>query len=271
MPHDDPNAHDSLGMAYEQSGDYYAALSEFSQALALDPEFEPSIGHLADTYFQLGRYRDAVREYQRYIRVTGSDSARAMGYSNLVTIYRAAGDLVEAQGAAATEARLNPSAIWDGILVALDRGQDARVSALERPMLSGQLGKERGAQPNIRTQFYNRGYLAMRRGDQAGAIMNFQIALQHLPPTSGIDPHEDCLADAYLEFGMWREAIAEYTRLRKVNPNYPLVEYHLAEAYAHLNDTTQSRNAYTRFLHVWGSADPDRPEVKEARAKTSAV
>jgi predicted Zn-dependent protease len=141
--------------------------------------------------------------------------------------------------------------------------------ALERALLSGTLNRERGTWPNMRAQFYNQGALAIRRGDQWGAIMNFRAALQHLSATSGIDLHEDCLANAYLRFGMGKEAIAEYERILKENPNYPLAQFHLAEAYAHMGDTQHAREAYTRFLQSWQSADPDLRETQEAKSWTA--
>jgi tetratricopeptide (TPR) repeat protein len=50
------------------------------------------------------------------------------------------------------------------------------------------------------------------------------------PQFWNIDAYEDCLANAYLELGHFDEAIAEYGRILKLNPNYPLVHYHLAQA-----------------------------------------
>jgi tetratricopeptide (TPR) repeat protein/DNA-binding winged helix-turn-helix (wHTH) protein len=251
----DPNAHDSLGMVYEQSGDYMAAVSEYGVALTLDPEFEPSIVHMGDVWFKQGRYRDAIREYERYIQVTHSDAARAIGYGDLATVYRATGNRVAAQRAANEEMKHDPTAVWDAIQIALDQGEMAKASSLEHRLLAGGLNRERGVQSDIRTQFYNQGYLALRRGDAHSAVMNFQIALQHLPATSGIDLHEDCLANTYLQLGMWHEAVWEYQRILQTNPNYPLAQYHLATAYAHMNDTAHAQEAYARFLQSWQCAD----------------
>ena len=39
------------------------------------------------------------------------------------------------------------------------------------------------------------------------------------------------IANAYLELGRLDEAIAEYERILKLNPNYPLLHYHLAQTY----------------------------------------
>ncbi len=65
------------------------------------------------------------------------------------------------------------------------------------------------------------------------------------------------------------EAIAEYARILKINPHYPLAHYHLGQAYERKGDQLQARAAYERFLQVWQAADADLPEVLEAKARLS--
>ncbi len=55
--------------------------------------------------------------------------------------------------------------------------------------------------------------------------------LGHAPPTYSLDSFEDGLANALLELGRLDEAAAEYERILRLNPNYPLAQYHLAQAY----------------------------------------
>ena len=80
-----------------------------------------------------------------------------------------------------------------------------------------------------------------------------------------IDPLEDCLANAYLELGRFDEAIAEYERILRLNPNYPLVHYRLAQVYERKGLRDQGRAEYERFLQTWRDADADIPEVVRAR------
>ena len=49
-------------------------------------------------------------------------------------------------------------------------------------------------------------------------------------PTWQMESYEDCLANAYLELGRLDEAISEYERILRLNPNYPPVNYHLGQA-----------------------------------------
>ena len=104
-----------------------------------------------------------------------------------------------------------------------------------------------------------------KSGHAAEAIEKFKEALQHRAPVWNINAYEDCLANAYLELGRFDEAIAEYERILKLNPNYPLVHFHLAQAYERKGRREQARSEYEQFLQVWKDADTDLPEVIAAK------
>ena len=264
----EPNAHDSLGMSFQQSGRYDSAAAEYGAALSLDPEFEPAIIHLGDVYFQQGRYRGAVRQYQRYIQVTGSDTARAVGYSSLAQVYWRQGDLSRAQHAAQNETRYAKGAVWSELLLALEQDQTARAAALKVKFLryfQDVPYPGRGSRDERRSYEYYLGTLALHEKQPSQAIAHFQAALRHLPPSSGLNLYEDCLAEANLGLGRLDEAIAEYRRILRLNPNYPLAQYRLAQAYRRKGETEQARTAYERFLQIWKGADSDIAEVADAK------
>jgi tetratricopeptide (TPR) repeat protein/DNA-binding winged helix-turn-helix (wHTH) protein/TolB-like protein len=261
-----PNAHDSLGMSYELAGEYEASQSEYNKALQLDPEFEPSIAHLGDVYYQQGRYRDALDEYKHLIKIAAhSSDAKAVGYADLAVVYRAMGNLTEAQTAATEEMRSKKNAVWDSLVIAFDRNQKERSKLLQDALFTDMPNPERGSSPNLRMEFFYRGYIELQNGDSQDAIGHFKLALQHLQPSSGIDLHEDCLANAYLELGMIPNAIGEYQRILKLNPNYPLAYYHLGLSYQKIHDRADAASALQRFLQVNPSADQDSPPVLDAK------
>jgi tetratricopeptide (TPR) repeat protein/DNA-binding winged helix-turn-helix (wHTH) protein len=261
----EPNAHDSLGMSYQRCGQYDQAIEEYSKAVSLDPEFEPSIIHLGDAYFQEGRYRKAIDQYQRYVHVTRSNVARALGYSNIAHVYLSEGNLPQSVRAAQSELHYAPGSVWNSLLIALHEKDTASAEVLQRRLFQQRPYSERGARTDLRTQDYFRGYLALQSSGSANvAIQHFKEALQHLPPTSGIALHEDCLADAYLELGQLDEAIAEYHRVLRANPRYPLVSFHLAQAYERKGARNEARSFYERFLQDWKASDAEIPEVREA-------
>ena len=260
-----PNTRDSLGMAYQLAGQYDAALTEYNEALQLDPEFEPSIIHLGDAYFQMGRYRDALREYSRYIDVAGSSNAKALGYGNIATVYAAMNRTTEEQTAASKELRFNHTSVWSSLRLALAKHQKDRIAALGKSLFENLPNPERGTARNLRMELYYRGTIELNNGDAQGALTHFRSAMQHMPTASGIDLHEDCLANAYLELGMVPEAIGEYQRILKLNPNYPLAYFHLGQAFQKQHRRPEAVAAFRHFLEANPTADQDSPQVIEAR------
>jgi tetratricopeptide (TPR) repeat protein/DNA-binding winged helix-turn-helix (wHTH) protein len=261
----EPNAHDSYGMSLQESGHYDEAIQEYNTALNLDPEFEPAIVHLGDTYFQQGRYHDAIRQYQRYIDVTHSDSAKSVGYGSIGWVYLQEGDLKDARQAAANEMRYGKGAPWISLLVALKQGDRTKAEKLKDMLMQSSSFTERGARDDTRRVKFFIAYTELKTGDSAKAIRDFQDALRHLPPSSGIDLYNDCLANAYLQTGHFDEAIQEYNRILSRNPNYPLAMYHLAQAYEAKGDKENARNSMRKFLETWPRADSDLPEIKQAK------
>jgi tetratricopeptide (TPR) repeat protein len=270
----EPNAHDSLGMSFQQSGKYERAVAEYNAALSLDPEFEPAIIHLGDVYFQQGRYGEAVRQYRRYIQVTGSDTARAVGYASIAHVYWRLRDFSRAEQAAANEARYANGAVWSSLLLALERGETAREARLRERFLTYFRDVHypgRGSRDELRSYEYYLGTLALSDKQPGQAIAHFQTALRHLPPSSGLDLYEDCLANAYLELARPDDAIQEYQRILRLNPSYPLAQYHLAQAHRRKGQVVEARAAYERFLQIWKGADADLPEMVDARKELATL
>jgi tetratricopeptide (TPR) repeat protein/DNA-binding winged helix-turn-helix (wHTH) protein len=265
---DEANAHDSLGMSYQQSGRYDKAAAEYNAALSLDPEFEPAIIHMGDLSAQQGRYQDAIEQYRRYIQVTRSDAARAVGYGDIAQVYWRKHDLRRGEQAAESELKYEKSAVWNSLLFAQARGDRAAANRLKEMLVRNVPYPERGGRHEGRSHLYYLGMLALQSGHFDEAISDFKEALRHLPPSSGLDLYEDCLANAYLQSGNTDEAIREYQRVLHLNPNYPLAEYHLAQAYDRKGDIVAARASYQHFLESWGRADSDTPEVLAAKKST---
>lgn len=265
---EEPNAHDSLGAGYQWAGRYPEAIAEYQRALALKPDFEFPIIHLGNTYFQQGRYEEAIQQYQRYIRIVPSEVNRARGYNSIAHIERLQGKLNEADRSANTAVKYSHTSVNQLFLIALENKDLATATKFKDVMESGPV-LNRGAKGFVRELLCYRGLLAMKSGHTAEAIDNFKDAMKHRPLIWNIDPMEDCLANAYLELGRLDEAIAEYERILRLNPNYPLVRYHLAQAYERKGLRDQARAEYERFLQVWKDADGNIPAVVGAKKALS--
>ncbi|MDQ3821281.1 MAG: tetratricopeptide repeat protein [Acidobacteriota bacterium] len=262
----EPNAHDSLGLGYQWTGHYAEAIQEYERALALNPKFEVAVIHLGNVYFQQGRYRESIAQYNRYVQAAASDMERARGYHSIALVQLKKGDLDEAEAMA--KKAFGYDKLWIGVSIdiALERGDVARAQRLLE-QTSQWPYTERGARPNMRGMIYLRGRLKLKSGHAAEAVEDFKEALGQRPLIWDIDSLEDCLANAYLELGRFEEAVSEYERILRLNPNYPLAHYHLAQAYERTGNVDRARDEYSRFLQIWETADTDLQEVLTARAK----
>jgi tetratricopeptide (TPR) repeat protein/DNA-binding winged helix-turn-helix (wHTH) protein len=254
------NPHDSLALSYQWGGRYSEAVAEYEKALAIKPDFEIAVIHLGNTYFQQGRYREAIETYRRYIKMAPSNIEASRGYDAIAYVERSRGNRQKAEAAAKSQLKYNKNGVDQMFLLALDLS-DLTTAAKWKQALDAAQSSERGIRPSSRPFWYYAGLFELKRGNPAEAIENFKKALSHRPQVWNIDAYEDCLANAYLAVGRVDEAITEYERIVKLNPNYPLLHYHLAQAYERKAQRDKARAAYERFLQVWKDADRDIPEV----------
>ncbi|HET6899022.1 MAG TPA: tetratricopeptide repeat protein [Vicinamibacteria bacterium] len=108
------------------------------------------------------------------------------------------------------------------------------------------------------------------RGDEAVARMQEAVVLEEqLPPPLGLPrplkPASELRGEILLELGRPQEAAAAFEQALKRGPNRSLSLLGLARAAAARGDRGSARAHYRAFLANWRSADPARPELKEAR------
>jgi tetratricopeptide (TPR) repeat protein len=109
------------------------------------------------------------------------------------------------------------------------------------------------------------------RGEEAVARMQEAVGLEgQLPPPLGmprpLKPASELSGEILLELGRPQEAAAAFEQALKRGPNRSLSILGRARAAAARGDRESARAHYRRFLANWGSADPELPELKEARA-----
>jgi len=260
----EPNAYDSLALVYQWAGQLAEARGALRQALEINPRFEPAVVHLANLDFRMGRYREAVKGYERYIGIASSDFERARGCGSIAHLHECKGDFARAEKAARMEARYNPAASANLAILLLRRGDQASADDLLRKMPQTEY-TDRGARPPRRWDHCFRGRRALLLQQPAEAIAEFQEALRHPAGFADMDFVEDCLASAYLQLGRLDDAIAEYQRVLRMYPQDALAQAHLAMAWQRKGRLDLARPAFQRFLEIWKDADPDIPEVLAAQ------
>ena len=257
----EPNAYDSLGMTYQWSGDYASAIANYERALELNPDFEVAVIHLANTHFQIGQYQKAIDLYRRYIDKAPSTAEIARGYDSIAAVHLKKGDIGEAEKAAREVYKIKKEWALALHIIAVEKGDRAKANKSEEVFFANYRPHGRGGPNSRRLELYYRGYFALKKGRADEALNNFQEAVRNLPQPWDIDTYEDCLANAYLELGMYDQAIAEYDRILSVNPSYPLAAFHIAQVYKKTGQNGKAAESYRRFLENWKDADADIPEV----------
>ncbi|MEP2446084.1 MAG: tetratricopeptide repeat protein [Balneola sp.] len=72
------------GVAKINKGDFYSALSDFSRALELDPEYSVALGNQGFAKLQIGDFNNAITDIKRSLAM---DSVNAKAYNNLGLAY----------------------------------------------------------------------------------------------------------------------------------------------------------------------------------------
>lgn len=108
------------------------------------------------------------------------------------------------------------------------------------------------------------------RGDEAVTRMQEAVVLEgQLPPPLGLPrplkPASELQGEILLELGRPQDAASAFAQALARAPNRSAALLGLARAAAARGDRESARGHYRRFLANWRNADPERPELKEAR------
>ena len=130
------------------------------------------------------------------------------------------------------------------------------------------------------------GEVLLRLGsfDQAVAALEKSPSRGSPPSTQYIVPLYvqpfalDALGRAYRAVGDLDKAIAEYQRLTTIDPArpernwiHPKFHFRLAELYDQKGMRERAVERYRKFLDIWKNADPEIPEVVEAKKRLAAL
>jgi tetratricopeptide (TPR) repeat protein len=227
-----------------------------------------AVVHRANTYWQIGRNRDAIRELRRFIELAPTLNDRWRGFGELLVVQchlgRVDPDVLR------QAVQNNPDRQVYDLLVAVQRRDTADASRLVES-LHAPYNAGRGTRIPVRVWCYLRAETARLNGDEAHALEYAREVIRHAPPNYTLDDREDALGDTLAAFEHHVEAAEEYRRVLRLNANRGRTRYKLARDLEAAGQSAEARREYQRFLAIWKDADRDAPEVIGAKQRLAAL
>jgi tetratricopeptide (TPR) repeat protein len=199
--------HFFVGSLRYVEGDLQEAVDEFALAVRMDGDNAEFRLQLGDGYRALGRYDDAMAQYQEVIRL---EPSYVGAYSRRAAVYRAEGLLDEAVNEYQMALQLRPdNALYHAMLADTYRRQGALDKAVSSAGEAVRLEEGEAAYHVLLGELY----LALERIPEA--IAEFETGVELAPEVA---PYYLDLGDAYRLAGSEEEAIAAYERALELDP-----------------------------------------------------
>ncbi len=232
----------SRALVLHQSGDLAGAAALYVQILRARPEASLLRSNLGAAYAGLGRYEEAIAEYERALAVKDDPSIRL----NLALSLLKAGRLEEADENASRVLQARPADRTVALVVAecrLRLGRNQEVVEALRPLAE--------SNPQDKPVAYALGtaLLSLGRTDEA------QVLLDRVFRDDSPEGHV-LLGAMHAQRGDSAAALAEYEKALAVNPRMPRVNFLSGQCLLEKSDWAGAAAAYRRELDI----DPDHYE-----------
>ncbi|MBW4497732.1 MAG: serine protease [Oscillatoria princeps RMCB-10] len=235
-PAKDATAHFSQGFALEQQGDLKGALAEYSQAIAMNPNYADAYNNRGVVRYDSGDKPAALADYNEAIRINPN---LASAYYNRGLVRYDSGDKPAALADYNQAIRINPN-----YADAYNNRGVVRYDSGDKPAALADYNQAIRINPNYADAYNNRGVVRYDSGDKPAALADYNEAIR-------INPN---LASAYYNRGLVRydsgdkpAALADYNQAIRINPNYAdaynnrgLVHYDSGDKPAALADYNQA-------------------------------
>ncbi|MBN1350634.1 tetratricopeptide repeat protein [candidate division KSB1 bacterium] len=299
---EDATPYHNLGEMYETLGSFERAISYYQQALSIKPDFYYSILNLAHTYSTVGEYErgreryrsaltllpneelkaevfaglaqidisqgkfsSALRNIRRALAFPKDDSERATYLVLIANVYFRKGQFDSTIAFARRAVSLNEQSITahntlcNGFLKLGEiDSAEAAARAVDRFIENTKFERMR----NIHSRLM--GKLAAAKGNYKEAINIYRKILADNIEATSI--YYD-LGRAYLDNRQPMQAIESFNKYLANQPNDALCYYYLALAHEANGERDDARKKLRRCLTIWQEADPDVPELVQAKAR----
>jgi tetratricopeptide (TPR) repeat protein len=244
---DSADAHFHLGLIYARTGDSKdapAAMTEFREALRLDPNMDPARIALGRFLISLQKYSDAAPVVLEYTRHKPQDS---QGYYALGQVYQGLNKSDAAVKALERAAALDPT----DATIRFDLGMQLAGSGQTNAAIPQLQAAER-IHPSDISAHQELALLLEQTGDQQGARIERAklTALKSDHDRQGAIAGFDEKASQYLSAGNAKAAAESYGKALQLSPRDAKLHYNLSLALDRLGDFVSERKQLTRAVEL---------------------
>jgi tetratricopeptide (TPR) repeat protein len=233
------------GRAYERQLKYAEALTDYSRAIEINPQYVEAFIGVAKTYSNQGRYAEAIAAYDQAIQLQPAYAdayfGRGITYSNMGIYDQAIANYDRA-------IQLQP----DYFEVYINRGS-VYVQKSDYDRAIADYDQAIRLKPEDAMAHIYRGRVYAQKGDYNRAIANYDQAIQLKPDYAGA---YSSLGDAYTALDETRKAIESYQQalqiVRKVGDrsSEEVVLSSIGNAYVSSGETSKALESYQQALQI---------------------
>jgi serine/threonine protein kinase/tetratricopeptide (TPR) repeat protein len=279
-----PNAYDSLGDIYMHAGNYAKAEEMKRMSIQLDPQLYYPRRNLAFIEIMRGRNKAAEKELQDLLKVTDESTEKAQYLAALGFLYYRKGELERGykmcqQGLALIGSFQNDAPldelIWIIGMIELERKNiPAARRSLEqlRSILdANSINATTNYKPTYKFFLHLSARISAREGKLEDAnnkiddLKWIRTKLGYWSTAYDYAFFYDAIGLIYEEMNQPENAEKSYNEALSFNPHYALARFHLARLIDGKGLKGDARKEMALFLTGWEGADPDIPELVEAR------
>ncbi len=227
------------GNAYADKGEFDKALADLAEAIRLDPEFAGSWFDRGNVYLRSGALDDALADFNRVVELDPDFSAVYFQRGN-VHVQLGQWDAAIAEYSAAL--RIDS----DDVSAYTNRGNAyASLGDHERALADYNEALKRN--PADVTTLYNRGSIYSRLGDHERALADYTEALRYDPADVRV---LNSRGGVHASLGQLTEALADFTAAIRLKPSYVPAYYNRGNLHAERGEVDQAIADFTETLRL---------------------
>ena len=256
----DAVAYDNRGAEYGDKGDYDRAISDFSEAIRINPKYALALQHRGAAFLRRNEVERAIADLTESIRL---DASNLNALSDRGMAYAAAGDSERALLDYNAAIRINPrfkfAWFYRGRLFA-GKGDHTRAIAEYSEVIR--------IDPDYGYAFNNRGLSYQQTGQTDRAVADFSEAIRLLPRTTLAYNNR---GNIYHLQGRYDQALADFNESLRNDPQHQSALVNRGMVFEKLGEVAKARADFNAALAAPQKYDSAKWSMDKARERLAAL